>query len=666
MPHGCISRVFGLVGYLILIMYQPAPGFAQEDPLRHGHALIIGTWAYSDARWPPLPDIELQIRQLNSGLASHFDTVDVLRNPSFEELDDGLRRFLREYGNDDKARLFIYYAGHGFTEVNALRNEYRGYITGSNTPYVDGSERSVVSARVKALSMGVVRDEVSEADARQVLFVFDSCFAGTVFTARSPLDPPRRLSETDVTRVMALPVRQFITAGDMNEKIPAHSPIPDLLLYAISGAADPYGLGVVTGQQIQQYLWAKVHDSGISPREGKLPGGYFDRGEFLFRVSASKSPGLHPGEETRPSTPSAIVTDSIVASTRSKVSPGPMKTPVVEIADPAQGATVTASELEVTYSARTSADDPITGVEAQIDGRKIAGDERVLIAAGDTRLGIFTIQLPQRDATISVIAYNKSGASEPASVHVNWAGLRSEPKPNLYVLAVGISDYKDERVRLRYPAKDAEDFVRAVKDHSAGIYDAVITYPEPPGGKWTRDAVLDALDWIRKKPTNRDVAIIFLPGHGVVTPDQAYRFLPYDYDADRTERTTVRDVEFEDALSRISGKTLVFIDTSYSGRGFDKFVNKLGSAESGIVVFTSSTGDQLAMEKDEWANGAFTRALVEGLDGEADPRKTGVVRVSGLEDYVYDRVKALTKGAQTPMVAKSNIVPNFPIVAVTK
>jgi Caspase domain len=155
--------------------------------------------------------------------------------------------------------------------------------------------------------------------------------------------------------------------------------------------------------------------------------------------------------------------------------------------------------------------------------------------------------------------------------------------------------------------KDAEDFVRAVKEHSAGIYDAVITYPEPPGGKWTRDAVLDALDWIKAKPMNRDVAMIFLSRGGIVTPDQAYRFLPYDYDPDRIERTTVRDIEFEETLSRISAKALVFIDTSFSGRAFDKFVNKLGSADAGIVVFTASTGNQLAMENDEWANGAFTK-----------------------------------------------------------
>jgi uncharacterized caspase-like protein len=203
----------------------------------------------------------------------------------------------------------------------------------------------------------------------------------------------------------------------------------------------------------------------------------------------------------------------------------------------------------------------------------------------------------------------------------------------------------------------------------------VIARPPPPEGKWTHDAVLDGLDWIRNEPTNKDVAMVFISGHGAVTPDQVYRFLPYDYDSTKIERTTVRSLEFQDFLSKIGGKVLVFLDTCYSGDVFhggkasrdaslDKFANELATAENGIVVFTSSTGNQLSWEDPKWGNGAFTLALVEGLGGKADTRSTGVVRVSGLEEYVYDRVKDLTHGQQKPMVAKPKMVENFPIVAV--
>jgi hypothetical protein len=109
--------------------------------------------------------------------------------------------------------------------------------------------------------------------------------------------------------------------------------------------------------------------------------------------------------------------------------------PVVTIAEPAQKTTVRETEFKMTYSARAPADDPVIRVEVQIDGRKTEGEERVLSATGDGRIGIIKIKLPHRDAAISVIAYNKNGASEPASVQTIWAGHGNEPKPKLYILA---------------------------------------------------------------------------------------------------------------------------------------------------------------------------------------------------------------------------------------
>ena len=35
--------------------------------------------------------------------------------------------------------------------------------------------------------------------------------------------------------------------------------------------------------------------------------------------------------------------------------------------------------------------------------------------------------------------------------------------PELYVVTIGISDYEDSKIRLRYAAKDAEDFAKAMK-----------------------------------------------------------------------------------------------------------------------------------------------------------------------------------------------------------
>ena len=79
----------------------------------------------------------------------------------------------------------------------------------------------------------------------------------------------------------------------------------------------------------------------------------------------------------------------------------------------------------------------------------------------------------------------------------------------------------------------------------------------------------------------------------------------------------------------------------------DGFANELAKSDGFVVVFTSSTGKELSIEKKEWGYGAFTMALLEGLSGKAANEKR-VVSIARLNDYVADRVKALTEGKQHP------------------
>jgi uncharacterized caspase-like protein len=124
----------------------------------------------------------------------------------------------------------------------------------------------------------------------------------------------------------------------------------------------------------------------------------------------------------------------------------------------------------------------------------------------------------------------------------------------------------------------------------------------------------------------------------------------------------------------LAGKTLAFIDTCHSGnvmgtrRGVADItgvINELASVDSGAVVFASSTGKQYALEDQAWGNGAFTKALVEGLGGKADYTRKGTISVNMLDLYLSERVKELTGGKQTPTTTKPQTIQDFP-VAVTR
>lgn len=70
-----------------------------------------------------------------------------------------------------------------------------------------------------------------------------------------------------------------------------------------------------------------------------------------------------------------------------------------------------------------------------------------------------------------------------------------------------------------------------------------------------------------------------------------------------------------------------------------------------VVVFASSSGADFSIENPEWGHGAFSKALIDGLSGEAAYKK-GVVKLSYLQDYVRETVRELTNNAQTPTIPK--------------
>ena len=128
--------------------------------------------------------------------------------------------------------------------------------------------------------------------------------------------------------------------------------------------------------------------------------------------------------------------------------------------------------------------------------------------------------------------------------------------------------------------------------------------------------------------------------------------------------------DIKNTLASLAGKTILFVDTCHSGnvmgtrRGvadINAVVNELASAENGAVVFASSPGRQYSPEDPAWGNGAFTKALVEGVNGRADYGGKGRITVNMLDLYLSERVKELTKGKQTPTTTKPQTISDFPI-----
>jgi uncharacterized caspase-like protein len=250
-------------------------------------------------------------------------------------------------------------------------------------------------------------------------------------------------------------------------------------------------------------------------------------------------------------------------------------------------------------------------------------------------------------------------------------------KPKLYVLSVGVSKYANPAFNLDLPAKDARDFADALSRQKGLLYSDVQVRLLIDADA-TKENVLDGLDWLQHQITARDVGMMLVAGHGMNDNTGKYFFLPYNADPERLLRTGVPQADIRDTLSSLAGKVVFFIDTCHSGnvlgtaktRGvgsdMNAFINDLASSENGVVVFTASTGGQFSLEDPAWGNGAFTKAVVEGLNGKADLDHSGRVTHKELDYYVAERVKQLTGGKQSPVSITPNGLPDFPIAVVPK
>ena len=127
--------------------------------------------------------------------------------------------------------------------------------------------------------------------AHHALFVFDSCFSGTILNVRAQLTPAASISEN-----IKHPVRQFITAGRAGETVPDHSDFKQAFLDLLEGRArEPFPDGYITGEELGFYLknQVPVYSPTQHPQYGKIRNPKLDKGDFVF-VLPKEEPGAPP------------------------------------------------------------------------------------------------------------------------------------------------------------------------------------------------------------------------------------------------------------------------------------------------------------------------------------------------------------------------------------
>ncbi|GAB6051197.1 hypothetical protein JCM17960_00170 [Magnetospira thiophila] len=271
------------------------------------HALLIGVSDYNNG-WPRLRGVKEDIPAVRTALEKQGFDVTVVMDPDRDGLDRAFRNFVSRHGQNPANRLLFYFAGHGHSMKLGYGGQM-GYLVGLDAP---NPRLDKIGFKNKALSMQVIETYARNIESKHALFVFDSCFSGSVFEATRAIPDAIQMKTGQ-------PVRQFITSGTADQKVPDRSVFRSQFVAALEGEGDLDNDGYVTGAELGQFLETTVTNytrRSQTPQYGKLRDPLLDKGDFVFALpGAGKSaPATSAKQVTNSMTPEMMFWQSIQSS----------------------------------------------------------------------------------------------------------------------------------------------------------------------------------------------------------------------------------------------------------------------------------------------------------------------------------------------------------------
>ena len=300
---------------------------------------------------------------------------------------------------------------------------------------------------------------------------------------------------------------------------------------------------------------------------------------------------------------------------------------------------------------------------------------------------------------IQVSTTNENGLeSVRETFHINYIGQPT--LSDLYVIAIGVSEFEDPNRNLQYAQKDAEDFM-ALFDQQNAFYNK-IHYLPLLGPKFSPPQI-NQLKVQLQRASVHDKVIVFYAGHGLISSDFEYYLSTFNTDFDQPANNSVAYTDLELLLEGIPIRNkLLLIDACHSGEIDTSSVAfkqiEAGAYKEGIIfrqgnkgvqptqvglqnsfelmrnlfidlrrgtgasTIASASGVEFAFEGTKWQNGVFSYALFKGLSQlKADLNKDGKVTVVELKKYLISEVPRLTENHQQPTGRLNELANDFVI-----
>lgn len=304
------------------------------------------------------------------------------------------------------------------------------------------------------------------------------------------------------------------------------------------------------------------------------------------------------------------------------------------------------------------------------------------------------------DNRIDVVAWPSVGhiPSPAAQIVVSGAAARGlirsgggKPQATepitLHAIVMGVGQYAGPGLRLAFPGKDAIDFAQALELGGTRMFgaervrmhrfsDYAVAGVDVSGERLpSRDNLRHAFETVATEAKAGDILLVYLAGHGVMTPGAAgeaeYYYLSREAQSTDLSDLSVRKLwgvsstELTDWIKRIkASKQVLVLDTCAAGGAIDKLVAKrqIPGAQviameqlkdrTGMHILAGAAADRVSYEATQFGQGLLTYALLTGMKGAA--LKDEMIDVQKLFQFTRDEVPKLARqigGIQEPRLS---------------
>lgn len=262
-------------------------------------------------------------------------------------------------------------------------------------------------------------------------------------------------------------------------------------------------------------------------------------------------------------------------------------------------------------------------------------------------------------------------------------GKKPAANPNVYLLSIGVSKYKEEKLNLRYASKDAADFASAVTSSAKKLVNAdgkehVFSYKintDAENFRWPSKRVIEQLiDSIAAIAKPDDILVLFFAGHGILQNGQKNFYLltadASTIEVDGVEKqVAISTDELKEWLRKIkANKQVLILDACNSGEVVQNLQKSIGKRDvpadqqraleglkdkTGTFILSASASGQSAYETSLYGQGLLTYSLLSGIKLGGGLKDNKFIDVTRWFNYASDNVKVLAKeigGRQDPQL----------------